>query len=81
MLQVVAGTADVWRAMSLENPKSIHLSSDHPTSPVRYVQMRKVAEQIVWKQKHGMPLIPDMKVTGIEEVPPPEPESIFSAEN
>lgn len=67
--------------MSLENPKSIHLSSDHPTSPVRYVQMRKVAEQIVWKQKHGMPLIPDMKVARIEEVPPPEPESIFSAEN
>jgi len=61
-----------------------HSAGDHsPTSPVRYVQMRKVAEQIAWKQKRGLRLITDMKVTGIEEAPPPEPEpeSIFSAEN
>jgi hypothetical protein len=35
--------------------------------------MRKVAEQIAWKRKHGLPLVPDMKVPGVEGTPPAEP--------
>ncbi|MEP7030582.1 MAG: M48 family metalloprotease [Pseudolabrys sp.] len=62
----ISGTADIWRAMSLEHPNSIRLATTHPTSPVRYVQMKKVAEEIADKKRRGLPLIPDLKPTYAE---------------
>jgi len=29
----ISGAAEVWRAMSLEDPTSIRMGTDHPTSP------------------------------------------------
>jgi len=32
----VAGTEEVWRAMSLEDPSSIRIATTHPATPVRW---------------------------------------------
>jgi beta-barrel assembly-enhancing protease len=58
----LAGTEDVWRAMSLENPDSIRIASSHPITPVRFVQMQKVAAEIAEKQRRNAPLTPELNV-------------------
>jgi peptidase M48-like protein/PDZ domain-containing protein len=57
----ISGTEDVWRRFSLEVPQSIRLGRDHPTTPVRYLQMRKVIAEIAEKKRKGLPLVPEIK--------------------
>ena len=52
----IAGAEDVWRAMALESPDSIRMAKTHPTTPVRFVQMRKVIAEIADKQRRHLPL-------------------------
>lgn len=61
----VAGAEDVWRAISLEAPAMITLTTTHPTSPVRFLQMLKTAEEIADKQRRNLPLAPEMKMTQV----------------
>jgi Zn-dependent protease with chaperone function len=58
----VAGAEEVWAAMGLEDPTSIRKATTHPTSPVRFLQMRKVAEEIADKKRRNLPLVPEMKL-------------------
>lgn len=64
----LAGAEEFWRALSLESPDNMRIASDHPVTPVRFVQMQKVAAEIAAKQRRGLPLIPELKSTetGIE---------------
>ncbi len=57
----ISGAEEVWRKASFENPQSIRLNSDHPTTPVRYLQMRKAVEEIAQKKRKGLPLMPELK--------------------
>ena len=57
----VAGAAEIWRAFGQAVPNSIRLSTDHPMSPVRYIQMREVAAEIADKERRHLPLIPELK--------------------
>jgi hypothetical protein len=59
--------------MSLENPASIRMASDHPTTPVRYIQMQKTIEEIADKKRHGVALLPEMKVNQANTEPAPAP--------
>lgn len=52
------GVADFWRRMSLENPKSIYLSSTHPSNAERYVVMRKDIAEIDVKREQQQALLP-----------------------
>jgi hypothetical protein len=61
----IAGAERIWRAMSLENPRSIRSATTHPTSPVRYLQMRKVAEEIADKKRRNLLLMPELKVVQV----------------
>lgn len=56
------GVEEVWRAMALRNPGSIEKATTHPTSPVRFLQMKKVAAEIADKKARGLPLVPDTRV-------------------
>jgi Zn-dependent protease with chaperone function len=58
----ISGTEDVWRRLAQENPKSIRLISDHPITPVRFVQMQKVIAEISEKKRLGLPLLPNLKI-------------------
>jgi Zn-dependent protease with chaperone function len=64
----LAGAEEFWRALSLESPDNMRIATDHPVTPVRFVQMQKVAAEIADKQRRGLPLIPELKSaeTGIE---------------
>ena len=55
--------------MGLENPNSIRTATTHPTSPVRFLQMRKVAEEIADKQRRNLPLVPELKVVEVDATP------------
>ncbi len=57
----VSGAEEVWQRMSLENPSSIRKDPTHPTTPVRYLQMRKVIAEIAEKKAKNLPLTPDLK--------------------
>jgi len=37
--------------------------STHQTSPVRYLQMKKVIEEIADKKRRNLPLAPELKVS------------------
>lgn len=62
----IAGTESVWSAMAMENPNSIRLATTHPTSPVRFLQIRKVAEEIADKKRRNLPLVPEMKLIEVD---------------
>ena len=68
----VAGAEEVWAAMGMEDPASIRKATTHPTSPVRFLQMRKVAEEIADKKRRNLPLVPEIKPieVGAEPVAP-----------
>jgi peptidase M48-like protein len=54
----LAGSEEIWRTFSLEDPDSIRLTTDHPITPVRFVQMQKVIHEIEDQKRRGLPLIP-----------------------
>jgi Zn-dependent protease with chaperone function len=67
----LAGVEDVWRAIALKHPGSIQTAVTHPTSPVRFLQMQKVAAEIASKKARGLPLEPDVRVAQSGPAPMP----------
>ena len=65
----LSGADEVWRAMSLEMPAAIRIASTHPTTPVRYLQMRKVIDEIAEKKSNNQPLVPDLKTPMYHDLP------------
>ena len=65
----LAGSENIWRAMSLESPKSIQLARTHPTTPARFVQMRKTAVEIADKKRRHLALVPEIKVMQADTLP------------
>ena len=55
----LVGSEDIWRTFSLEDPDSIRLTTDHPITPVRFVQMQKTIDEIESKKLHDLPLVPE----------------------
>ncbi len=55
----IAGAENLWRAFAMENPASIRLARDHPTSPARFVYMRKTIAEIEVKERRHLPLVPE----------------------
>ncbi len=73
----IAGAENVWRAMAQENPRDIVYAGDHPTSPERFIQMQKVAEEIADKKHRNLPLVPEMKVSQVRPEPAAMRESNY----
>ena len=55
----LTGSEEIWRTFSLEDPDSIRLTTDHPITPVRFVQMQKVIDEIGNKKRRNLPLDPE----------------------
>lgn len=62
----VAGTEELWYAMGQSHPDNIRFAVTHPTTPMRFVQMQKVAAEIADKQRRNLPLVPELKFTKAE---------------
>ena len=65
----LAGAEDVWRAFSMESPDSIRIAVTHPITPVRFVQIQKVAAEIADKQRRNAPLIPELNIIEADTEP------------
>ncbi len=52
--------------MSLEEPKNSRMAPTHPTSPVRYLQMKKAIAEIADKKRRNLPLLPELKVSQVQ---------------
>jgi len=72
----LAGAEEFWAAMGLEHPNSIRKATTHPTSPVRFLQMRKVAEEIADKQRRNLPLVPELRMVEVD-TPPKVSEDMY----
>jgi hypothetical protein len=59
----ISGTENVWRTLALEAPRSIRLATTHPTTPARYLFMRKTIAEIADKQRRDLPLVPELRVS------------------
>lgn len=57
----LAGSEEIWRKFSLEDPESIRITTDHPITPVRFVQMQKVVQEIEDKKRRNLPLDPELR--------------------
>jgi beta-barrel assembly-enhancing protease len=66
----LAGAEEVWRSLSLLSPDSIRFGKTHPTTPVRFVQMQKVAAEIADKQRRHLPLEPELRFANADAQPP-----------
>jgi len=62
----LTGTEEFWRALAMENPDNIRIATTHPITPVRFVQMQKVAAEIAEKRRSGLPLTPELKTIQAE---------------
>ena len=58
----ISGAENIWRAVALEDPRSINLATTHPTTPARFVFMRKTIAEIEDKERRHLPLVPELKV-------------------
>jgi Zn-dependent protease with chaperone function len=65
----LAGAEEIWRAIGQAHPDSIRLAKTHPSTPERFVQMQKVAEEIADKQRRHVPLVPELKAMQAEAEP------------
>jgi len=66
------GVEEFWRAMGLANPNDIRLGKTHPITPVRFLQIKKVAAEIADKRRRNVPLTPDLKFMPSPQEPSPE---------
>lgn len=53
--------ANYWRRLSVQEPDSENGGLTHPSNPERFVAMQKTLEEIEFKRKHRIALLPDMK--------------------
>jgi predicted Zn-dependent protease len=53
-----------WRRMAAVNPKGIYNRTTHPTTPERFVGMRKTINEINAKKQAGSPLMPNLLAHG-----------------
>ncbi len=56
----------LWRRMSIENPDAIYNAQTHPSNASRYVALNKTIEEIEYKRKNRVALLPDMITTQAE---------------
>lgn len=57
----LAGVEDLWWAMGQAHPDSLRFARTHPLAPARFVQMKRVADEIAEKRRKHLPLVPDIR--------------------
>ena len=57
----ISNVKNFWERIGSENPKQIAISSTHPATAERYLQIEKTVEEINKKKSDGLALIPNEK--------------------
>jgi hypothetical protein len=71
----LSGAEEIWRALGRSHPGGTGFATTHPTTPERFIQMQKVAEEIADKQRRHLPLVPEMQVVHPDVPSATEPHS------
>jgi predicted Zn-dependent protease len=50
-----------WRRLSIAEPDSMNGGLTHPSNPTRFIAIQKTIDEITYKRKRRIPLIPDYK--------------------
>ncbi|WP_431856937.1 M48 family metalloprotease [Azospirillum sp.] len=58
----VAAAAGVWRRLGAANPRTITMSTSHPTNPARFVALESAAREIDAKRRTGAELRPEIRL-------------------
>lgn len=58
---LTAGVEGFWRKMSAEDTRSIVMAGSHPTSPERFLLIRRTHDEIALKRRKGEKLIPNRR--------------------
>lgn len=53
--------AGYWRRLSVQEPGTAQGSLTHPSNPERFVYLQKTVDEIMFKRKNGLPLLPEFK--------------------
>lgn len=65
----ISGAENIWRAFSLESPDAIRIATTHPTTPQRFIFMKKTIAEIEEKKRRHLPLVPELKITEVRHDP------------
>ena len=66
----ISQVKNFWERIGSENPKQIAISSTHPATAERYLQIEKTVEEIKKKKIDGLALVPNEKEIKIENKEP-----------
>lgn len=66
----LSGAEEIWRTLSLEDPDGIRVATDHPITPVRFVQMQRAIDEIADKRRRNLPLLPEPRFIQADADPP-----------
>jgi predicted Zn-dependent protease len=58
----IVNAPDLWRRMTVNNPKTLYVRSTHPTNPERFVGMQTTINEIMAKKQSGQPLFPNVRL-------------------
>jgi hypothetical protein len=64
----IAGAEQFWSKLAQESPRSIAYAGLHPTTPERFLQMRKTIDEIATKRRTNRPLNPEVKPAATAQV-------------
>lgn len=53
--------ADFWRRMAADNPVSVSIRTDHPTSPERFIAIERTHQEIAGKKSRRLDLVPNFQ--------------------
>jgi len=63
----ISHVKNFWERIGSENPKQIAISSTHPATSERYLQIDKTVKEINKKKSDGLALVPNEKETSIKK--------------
>ncbi len=58
----ISQAPNLWRRMTVNNPRTLYIRTTHPTNPERFVGMQNTINEIAAKKNAGEPLLPNVKV-------------------
>lgn len=73
----LAEVEQIWRKFGKLNPESIRFAATHPTTPVRIVQLQKVAAEIADKQLRNLALVPELKLVNTRAEPAMDADEVI----
>jgi Zn-dependent protease with chaperone function len=57
----IVNAPNVWRRMTVNNPRTLYVRTTHPTNPERFIEMQNTINEIIAKKQSGQLLLPNAR--------------------